>query len=128
MTAVALVRARAGDAVAAVAVGASAVQMRGYTDAEIAAYISTGDPFDKAGAYAIQHLGFRPVAAVRGCYLNVVGFPLCRVGRLLTDAGLGPGGSVDWTPDGSAACRLCRDACPAGVALLPRLTPLGTPP
>ena len=56
---------------------ASRVVMRDYTDEEVEAYIASGDPFDKAGAYAVQHEGFAPAAEVRGCYLNVVGLPLC---------------------------------------------------
>ncbi len=61
-------------------------RMRAYTDAEIEDYIATGDPFDKAGAYGIQHPEFRPVAELNGCYLNVVGLPLCLLDRLLTQA------------------------------------------
>lgn len=53
------------------------VTMRPYTDAEIDAYIATGDPLDKAGAYAIQHPQFRPVARLAGCFLSVMGLPLC---------------------------------------------------
>lgn len=60
------------------------VVMRPYTDAEIAAYIATGDPFDKAGAYAIQHTGFAPVERIDGCYCNVMGLPLWTVRALLT--------------------------------------------
>jgi septum formation protein len=52
------------------------VTMRDYSDAEIEAYIETGDPFDKAGAYAIQHPIFRPVAQIDGSYTNVVGLPI----------------------------------------------------
>lgn len=51
------------------------VTMRPYTDDEIDAYIATGDPFDKAGSYAIQHEGFHPVAKIDGSYSNVVGLP-----------------------------------------------------
>lgn len=51
------------------------VTMRRYTDDEIDAYIATGDPFDKAGSYAIQHEGFHPVAQIVGSYSNVVGLP-----------------------------------------------------
>lgn len=51
------------------------VTMRDYVDAEIEAYIATGDPFDKAGGYAIQHEGFHPVAKIDGSYENVVGLP-----------------------------------------------------
>jgi MAF protein len=52
------------------------VTMREYSDAEIEAYIATGDPFDKAGGYAIQHEGFHPVAGISGSYSNVVGLAL----------------------------------------------------
>lgn len=52
------------------------VIMRAYTDNEIAAYIETGDPFDKAGGYAIQHEGFHPVERIEGSYTNVVGLPI----------------------------------------------------
>lgn len=55
------------------------VWMRGYTDAEITTYVATGDPLDKAGAYAIQHAGFDPVAQLEGCYSGVMGFPLAHV-------------------------------------------------
>jgi septum formation protein len=51
------------------------VHMRDYSDAEIDAYIATGDPFDKAGSYAIQHEGFHPVREIDGSYTNVVGLP-----------------------------------------------------
>jgi len=68
----------------------TAVWMRSYTDAEIAAYVATGDPFDKAGAYAIQHPQFRPVARLVGSYTNVVGLPLSLVAPLLRAAGLTP--------------------------------------
>ncbi len=62
------------------------VQMRAYTDAEIDAYIATGDPLDKAGAYAIQHPTFAPVAHLHVCYANVVGLPLCAVVELIQSA------------------------------------------
>jgi septum formation protein len=57
--------------------------MRTYTDAEMAAYVASGDPLDKAGAYAIQHSGFHPVAELQGCYTNVMGLPLCHLTRAL---------------------------------------------
>ncbi|MBN1874509.1 MAG: septum formation protein Maf [Anaerolineae bacterium] len=59
------------------------VWMRDYTDAEIATYVTSGDPMDKAGAYAIQNVAFHPVARLDRCYANVVGLPLCAVARLL---------------------------------------------
>ena len=57
------------------------VAMRAYSDDEIAMYVASGDPLDKAGAYAIQHAGFHPVAELQGCYANVVGLPLCHLTR-----------------------------------------------
>lgn len=59
------------------------VPMREYTDAEIDAYVATGNPLDKAGAYAIQHPGFHPVESMSGCRANVVGLPLCHLKRTL---------------------------------------------
>ena len=64
------------------------VRMRPYSEDEIAAYIASGEPFDKAGAYAIQDHAFHPVASYDGCYCNVVGLPLRAVVRLLRTAGL----------------------------------------
>jgi MAF protein len=64
------------------------VFMRSYTEAEMHRYIASGDPLDKAGAYAIQHTGFHPVKRLEGCYANVVGLPLCTLARLLSRAGL----------------------------------------
>ena len=66
------------------------VVMRAYTDAEIAAYVASGDPLDKAGAYAIQHPEFHPVAELKGCYTNVMGLPLCHLTRCLRAWGVKP--------------------------------------
>ncbi|MFQ3566718.1 MAG: Maf family protein [Aggregatilineales bacterium] len=63
------------------------VIMRSYSDDEIEAYIATGDPFDKAGSYAIQHEGFQPVAAVEGSRSNVVGLPVELLSKLLAQIG-----------------------------------------
>ncbi len=62
---------------------ASRVPMRNYSDAEMEAYIESGDPMDKAGAYAIQHKGFHPVEGMQQCFANVVGLPLCHLTRSL---------------------------------------------
>lgn len=59
------------------------VTMRNYSDGEIDDYIATGNPFDKAGGYAIQHPRFRPVARLDGCFLGVVGLSLCDLIPLL---------------------------------------------
>ena len=61
----------------------SNVQMRKYSDEEINSYIRTGDPLDKAGAYAIQHFQFDPVVNFHGCYACVMGMPLCHLERTL---------------------------------------------
>ena len=55
------------------------VPMRDYSDDEIQDYVATGDPLDKAGAYAIQHPGFHPVARMDGCFASVMGLPVCHV-------------------------------------------------
>lgn len=65
----------------------SQVFMRDYSDAEIAAYVASGEAADKAGAYAVQSESFHPAARVEGCYLNVVGLPLCAAVRALCSAG-----------------------------------------
>jgi MAF protein len=59
------------------------VPMRRYSDDEIHEYIASGDPFDKAGAYAIQHKEFHPVESMHGCYASVMGLPLCHMTRLI---------------------------------------------
>ena len=59
------------------------VKMREYFDSEIYTYVSTGNPMDKAGAYAIQSDDFRPVESIRQCYANVMGLPLCHLYRAL---------------------------------------------
>jgi septum formation protein len=63
------------------------VRMADYTDADIAAYVESGEPLDKAGAYAIQERGGALVAAVRGSYTNVVGLPVEETRRLLESLG-----------------------------------------
>ncbi|GAC1406023.1 MAG: Maf family protein [Ktedonobacteraceae bacterium] len=64
------------------------VLMRPYSEAEIDAYIATGDPMDKAGAYGIQHPQFQPTERIQGCFLNVVGLPLCVLTTLLAQFGV----------------------------------------
>jgi predicted house-cleaning NTP pyrophosphatase (Maf/HAM1 superfamily) len=65
------------------AVSVSEVTMREYSLAEIHAYVESGDPLDKAGAYAIQHPGFHPVERVSGCYAGVMGLPMCLLPKIL---------------------------------------------
>ena len=85
---------------------ATDVPMRAYSEEEIAAYVASGDPLDKAGAYAIQSRTFHPALALSGCYANVMGLPLCHLGRLLRRAGL----ANDSHPaDLPAACQAALD-------------------
>jgi septum formation protein len=66
----------------------STVWMRTYADEEVARYAASGDPLDKAGAYAIQHRNFSPVERIEGCYASVMGLPLCHLARALIQLGL----------------------------------------
>ena len=59
------------------------VPMREYSDEEIDAYVQTGDPLDKAGAYAIQHPEFKSVARIDCCFASVMGLPVCHIIRLM---------------------------------------------
>lgn len=63
------------------------VRFRELTEAEIAGYIATGEPMDKAGAYAIQGIGAFMVRAIDGSYTSVVGLPLCEVVEVLERLG-----------------------------------------
>jgi len=66
-----------------VAAEVTAVRFLTLSDAEIAAYIATGEPMDKAGAYAIQGRAARWIPRIEGCYFNVVGLPIALVSTLL---------------------------------------------
>ena len=66
----------------------TAVRFRTLTPEEIARYIATGEPMDKAGAYGIQGRGALFVAHLDGDYFNVMGLPLCRLGQLLNELGV----------------------------------------
>ena len=64
------------------------VVLRSFTEPELQLYIASGDPMDKAGAYAIQNAEFRPAANLGGCLANVIGLPLCHLTRALRSAGV----------------------------------------
>lgn len=66
----------------------SKVWLRPMHGAEIEAYVASGDPMDKAAAYAIQNTEFAPVAKVVGCPANVMGLPVCHVVRNLKRLGM----------------------------------------
>ena len=81
VTAVALVEAPGGREETAAVV--TRVTMTKATDEDLAAYVATGEPLDKAGAYAVQGLGSRLIDRIDGCYTNVVGLPVATTRRLL---------------------------------------------
>lgn len=70
-----------------VRVEATRVRVAHLSEAEIAWYVSTGEPFDKAGGYAVQGLAARFVEGIDGSYSNVVGLPVSRVYALLKELG-----------------------------------------
>jgi len=69
------------------AVGQAIVRFRTFDEAEARAYVATGEPMDKAGAYGIQGMGGALVEEIRGDYYTVVGFPVVRFVELLARAG-----------------------------------------
>lgn len=64
------------------------VRFRKLSDEEISGYVASGEPLDKAGAYGIQGRGVLLVEAIEGCYSNVVGLPLVRLGEMLAKIGV----------------------------------------
>jgi septum formation protein len=67
---------------------AATVSMRDFSDTDAQRYVATGEPMDKAGAYAVQGKGGRLVEEVDGCYNAVVGLPLCLTATLLRACGI----------------------------------------
>lgn len=64
------------------------VRFRLLSREEIEAYVATGEPMDKAGAYGVQALGALLVEGIRGDYFNVMGLPVCRLGLVLKNFGV----------------------------------------
>lgn len=64
------------------------VHFRPLSDEEISAYIATGEPMDKAGAYGIQGRGSLLVRSLSGDYFNVMGLPVCALGQALKEFGV----------------------------------------
>ena len=65
----------------------TAVKVKSLSPVEMEWYVQTGEPFDKAGAYAIQGIGSFMVESIRGSYTNVVGLPVCEVMEMLVRLG-----------------------------------------
>lgn len=80
----------AGDGSPQTTVVGTTAWARDYAEGEIEAYVASGAPLDKAGAYGIQDEPFRPVSRLRGCYASVMGLPLCALAALLCPVGLAP--------------------------------------
>ena len=105
VTGVAAVKLRSGEARTRTA--STVVTMRPYSDEEVAAYVASGEPFDKAGGYAVQDPDFHPASWVEGCYLSVVGLPLCQVMELLSEFDIHASVKAAWLPlDECAQCPL----------------------
>ncbi len=96
------------DGEASTSVNSTTVLMRNYTDEEIRAYVATGDPLDKAGAYAIQHATFAPAASLDGCLTGVMGLPLGDMCLLLARYGVFPSSPVVEVCEGQTHFRCCR--------------------
>ena len=91
------------------------VPMRFYSDEEIESYALSGDPLDKAGAYAIQHPGFQPVEKLNGCYASVMGLPICHLMRSLRQLDVSPDADVP------TSCQTYLNyQCPVSGAILER--------
>jgi septum formation protein len=86
-----LVVIRVPDGLARLELETTEVRFAVLTAEEIDRYAATGEPLDKAGAYAIQGIAGRYVERIEGCYFNVVGLPLARLYRILQELG--------WRPD-----------------------------
>jgi len=84
-----------GGVSARVETESTAVRFATLTAEEIEEYVRTGEPLDKAGAYAVQGIGGRFIERIEGCYFNVVGLPLARLYRILVALG--------WQPQPSGA-------------------------
>ncbi|MCL1822984.1 MAG: Maf family protein [Oscillospiraceae bacterium] len=70
--------------------GRTCVEFYPLSDGEIEAYIKTGEPFDKAGAYGIQEKGALLVKGIRGDYFNVMGLPIAKIAKYLKTFGVEP--------------------------------------
>ncbi len=88
----------------------SLVSMRPYSQDEVERYLATGAYADKAGAYGIQDASFSPADSVAGCYLNVVGLPLCTLAENLPKHGVNS--KPAWKgiePGNCSACKMWQE-------------------
>jgi septum formation protein len=88
LTGVAVAASDGTSASLSVEVETTHVHMAPWTEEQIAAYVASGEPMDKAGSYAIQEVGDRFVTRIEGTFDNVVGLPMARTRRMLVEAGL----------------------------------------
>lgn len=85
LTGLAVMRMRGADRIQRGTVEKTRVEFAELSNAEIEEYIATGEPFDKAGAYAIQGRGGKFIPRIEGCYFNVMGLPLARLYAILKE-------------------------------------------
>lgn len=102
----------------------SKVRLRAMGDQEIDDYIATGDPMDKAAAYAIQNVQFAPAEEVVGCPANVMGLPMCHVLRSFRRLG------IPLPPSEPQACQITYGGyyCAIADQVMPGLTDRGSLP
>jgi len=113
---------RPGDGLLLTDLCVTDVPMRDYSDEEIHAHVQTGDPLDKAGAYAIQHPEFQPVTSLNGCFTSVMGLPVCHVILLMRKMDIQP------STDFFLSCEtLLEYQCPVSNAILSGSMSLRTP-
>ena len=102
----------------------STVQLRAMSDEEIEAYVASGDPLDKAAAYAIQNVEYAPVEQVVGCPANVMGLPMCHVVRALRRHGI----TLPPTPPTDCRIQFGGYYCEIADTAMPGLTDRGMIP
>lgn len=95
---------------AAIHLSTTRVWMRDYSETEIDDYVTSGDPLDKAGAYAIQHPDFRPAARIEGCFTGVMGLPLGKLADGLAHFGVTMPVDIATVCQGRTGHPCCREA------------------
>jgi septum formation protein len=91
----------------------SEVLMRDYSNEEIQRYVASGDPMDKAGAYAIQNGTFNPAPEFKGCFASVMGFPFCHIERNFRKID-----GYNWIPVAAICQQNLRYVCPIFAKVL----------